>query len=123
MSKLQKKVTISGENIRPGQFHPYALEIDQEISDERDKKYGCRNYPTELYPTYQDCDKDFVRKWVEDRATNFVPVWASKHENDTTTFITDVKFKQSFEMDARFIVGWQRTGCPLPCIATKISAR
>ena len=101
-------------------FKGYALEIDQEISDERDKKFGCRNYPTESYPTYQDCDKDFVRKWVENQ-TNLVPVWASENQNETTTFSVDVKaWKDS---DLKFIVGSDRTECPLPCKTTKISVR
>ena len=101
-------------------FKGYALQIEQEIYDEKDEKFGCRNYPTDLYPTYQDCDKEFVRKWIENHTPNLVPVWASKSQNDTTTLTKDGEVSNAI---GKFFMGTKRTGCPLPCKTTKISVR
>ena len=99
-------------------FKGYALQIEQEIYDEKDEKIGCRNYPTDLYPTYQDCDKEFVRKWIENHTPNLVPVWASKSQNDTTTLT-----ENGVVLTGRFFVGSHRSECPLPCKTTKIAVR
>ena len=103
-------------------FKGYALEIDQEISDEGQTSFGGKNYPTEEYSSYQDCDSDFVRKYVKDHTTNWIPVWASESPNLTTTYSNNVKVNKSFD-GWKFIVGNRRTECSLPCTTTKISAR
>ena len=100
----------------------YILEIEQEIFDERDAKIGCQNYPTELFSTYHDCDKNYTRNWMDKHMSNLVPVWASRSINETTIHKSDVN-QQNFDLYAKFIIGLHRSDCPLPCKATRISTR
>ena len=110
--------------VENGQYGGFALEIEQEIFDERDEAFGCKNYPTELYLTYQDCDQDHLRKMIAREVSNIMPFWASKNLNDTTALPTlpAQNFSENF-IFGKMIVGTQRTECPLPCTTTKISVR
>ena len=103
-------------------FIAYILEIEQEIFDEKDDKIGCRNYPTELFSTYYDCDKNYTQKWMEKHMSNRVPVWASNSINDTTLHKTDVN-REHLTSYANFLVGKHHSDCPLPCKTTRISTR
>ena len=103
-------------------FIAYILEIEQEIFDEKDDKIVCRNYPTELFSTYYDCDKNYTQKWMEKHMSNLVPVWASNSINDTTLHKTDVN-REDLTSYANFLVGKHRSDCPLPCKTTRISTR
>ena len=103
-------------------YNGYVLEIEQEIFDEKDKHIGCRNYPTEMFSTYYDCDQNYTKSWMGKHMPNLVPVWASKSLNETTIHKTDVNL-QGFYFYADFLVGMHRSDCPLPCKTTKISAR
>ena len=103
-------------------YKGYALEIEQEIFDEKDDKIGCKNYPTELFSSYYDCDKNYTQKWMEKHLSNLVPVWASKSINETTIRKAVINW-QHFGTYVDFLVGTHRSDCPLPCKTTKISAR
>ena len=103
-------------------YKGYALEIEQEIFDEKDDKIGCKNYPTELFSSYYDCDKNYTQKWMEKHLSNLVPVWASKSINETTIHKAGVSW-QHFGTYVDFLVGTHRSDCPLPCKTTRISAR
>ena len=103
-------------------YKGYVLEIEQEIFDEKDDKIGCRNYPTELFSTYYDCDKNYTQNWMEKHMSNLVPVWASNSINDTTLHKTDVN-RQHFKSYVNFLLGMHRSDCPPPCKTTRISTR
>ena len=103
-------------------YKGYALEIEQEIFDEKDEQIGCRNYPTELFATYYDCDQNHTNNWTRKLMPNLVPVWASKSINDVTIHETHEN-PQIWRSYIDFLVGMQRSNCPLPCRTTRISAR
>ena len=87
-SSTYSKFSSSGPRItrENGEFVGYALEIEQEIFDERDANFGCENYPTESYSTYQDCDQNLTRKWIASLVSDFIPVWASNSLNEKYRF-------------------------------------
>ena len=103
-------------------YKAYLLEIEQELFDEKDEKIGCRNYPTELFSSYYDCDKNYTHNWIETHMSNLVPVWASKSINETTIHKADVNRKH-FGSYLRILHGVHPSDCPLPCKATRISTR
>ena len=103
-------------------YKGYALEIEQEIFEEKDEQIGCRNYPTELFSTYYDCDQNYTENWMSKLMPNLVPVWASKSLDDTTIHETREK-PRGIGSIVNFLVGMHRSDCPLPCKTTKISAR
>ena len=104
-------------------YKGYILEIEQEIFDEEDAKIGCQNYPTELFSTYNDCDKNYTRNWMEKHMSNLVPVWASRDIKETTIIRkTDIN-QQVLSSYYNFIIGMHRSDCPLPCKTTRISTR
>ena len=118
------KFSTSGPMITnaDGKYKGYVLEIEQEIFDEKDEKIGCQNYPTELFSTYHDCDKNYIRNWMENHMSNLVPVWASRSINETTIHKADVN-QQNIGPYRNFILGMHRSDCPLPCKTTRISTR
>ena len=65
-------------------FKGYTLEIEQEIFEEKDKDIRCRDYPTELYSTFSECDEAFVQDWMKSHMPDLTPIWASKSLNETT---------------------------------------
>ena len=103
-----------------GMYKGYVLEIEQEIFDERDNKIGCRNYPTEVFLSYNHCDKNYTMNWTGKYMPNLVPIWASRSINETTIFKADVN-RQKSGID--FILGMKRSDCPLPCKTTRIFTR
>ena len=103
-------------------YKSFVLEIEQEIFDERDEKISCRNYPTEMFSTYNDCDQNYIQDWMGKYIPNLVPVWASKSINETTIHKTDVN-REHLRSYSNFLIGMHRSDCPLPCKTTTISTR
>ena len=127
-SSTYSKFSSSGPRItrENGEFVGYALEIEQEIFDERDANFGCKNYPTESYSTYQDCDQNLTRKWIASLVSDFIPVWASNSLNDITAsrYVSNkTNERQWVDWSPLMFEGVYRTQCPLPCKTTKISVR
>ena len=104
-------------------FLGFALEIDQEIFDEKDEKVGCRHYPNEEFFSYNDCDQNFTHRWIAEHMTNLAPFWASKSIENVTILKTDVVDVQHISSYADLCVGLLRSDCPLPCKATRIYSR
>ena len=107
--------------INPG----HALEIEQEIFDEKDEDIGCRNYPTEQFSNYFNCDQAFIQTWMANHMPNFSPIWTSKSINDTTTLKENVNLTEGY---GSFIYGADATwtasvDCPQPCKATRVGVR
>ena len=103
----------------------YALEIEQEIFDEKDEDIGCRNYPTEQFSNYLNCDQIFVQTWMANHMPNFSPIWASKSMNETTTHKENINLAEGYDS---FIYGSDATwaasvDCPLPCKTTRVAVR
>ena len=103
-------------------YKGYALEIDQEIFDERDKKVGCKNYPNANFSSYYDCDQAFIQNWMAEHMSDLSPIWASKSENNVTIQKSNVDVKQ-FGSYIDMCIGLLRSKCPQPCKATRISSR
>ena len=103
-------------------YKGYALEIEQEIFEEKEEHIGCRNYPTELFSSYYDCDRNYTQDWMKKYVSNLLPVWASKSINETTIHKTDVN-REHWSSYVNFLIGMHRSDCPLPCKTTRISTR
>ena len=55
----------------------YFITISQTIHSERDTAKPCRNYPTEEYESYEECDRLFVYKKMIEKY-NMVPFWSAE---------------------------------------------
>ena len=105
-------------------FNAYTLAIEQEVFDERDENIGCRDYPTELFLSYNHCDRDHWQREIARRFPNLVPVWASNREEETTTHSVFHFGRHARTKYVNIIYGvYSTSGCPRPCKTTKTSAR
>ena len=56
--------------------------ISQTIDTEFDQENNCKNYPTENYESFRDCDDEFVKKEVT--KTGLIPFWVTKNYSSVT---------------------------------------
>ena len=73
------------EDLTSGKHYDYSLTIFEKIDLEagQGNEKGCRNYPTETFLNYSDCDMDFVYNKMKDEY-KIMPFWAAKTLNDIT---------------------------------------
>ena len=73
------------EDLTSGKHYDYSLTIFEKINPEagQDNEKGCRNYPTEKFLNYSECDMDFVYNEMKDKY-KIMPFWAAKTLNDVT---------------------------------------
>jgi hypothetical protein len=106
----------------PYRYKVYILQITQNVFVENDKSIGCRNYPTEQFATYNDCDEEFTERYTRERSpVGLVPFWATRDLNRTTThYIVDSAYRS-----ATYAIpsGQIKSDCPMPCTSTEVAAR
>ena len=61
----------------------FLIKLSQKINAEEDKDIRCRNYPTEEFDNFGECDSNYVRKELEENFMGLRPFWASNMENIT----------------------------------------
>ena len=91
----------------------YDVMLSKNTYVENDPTKGCSNYPTENFPSYNDCDKDFVQKELEKRVgKGFLPFWAVDDFGQVST--ANVTAVDPTTVLALFD-GSKSSDCPLPC--------
>ena len=97
----------------------YDVMLSENIYVETDPTKGCRNYPTENFPSYNDCDKDFIRKELDNNvAKGFTPFWATDNFDQVST--ANVKELPDTAMLLALYDGSKASNCPLPCQTTSM---
>ena len=77
------------EDITSGEYREYSFTIFEKINLEvghgvfKGNGKGCRNYPTDKFLNYRECDLDFVYNEMKDKH-KIMPFWAAKTLNDVT---------------------------------------
>ena len=89
---LSKRPLLSNEgfplqigNLSLGEYHEYSFNLFEKINLEAVTGKGCRNYPTEKYISYRECDMDFVYNELKSKY-KIMPFWAAKSLSEVTNF-------------------------------------
>ena len=102
----------------PGSGHhmQYYIDFHQEIYVQNDRNKHCKTYPYGNFETYNNCDKQFIRKTLDDPGmTNLTPVWATDNMEEVN-YLADnhIPFVPMDEM----FTGVEPNECPKPCTTT-----
>ena len=65
MSNSKRQTGAKIKSPKYGHWFDYAVNFHQDLSVEQDRNIGCRNYPNKDYETYQECDKQFIKKTLK----------------------------------------------------------
>jgi hypothetical protein len=103
------------------------LTLSQEIFVEGDKNQNCNNYPNSRFDSYNDCDKDFIKRVLSTFKPSFVPFWATDNMTEATTFFV-WNFNETIlpnnTVDYEDLPdGVRNSDCPLPCTQTYVDSR
>ena len=71
------------ENLTSGAYTNVFFTFFENINLESGKGLGCRNYPTERFLSYMECDTDFVYNEMKSKY-KIMPFWAAKNLNEVT---------------------------------------
>ena len=71
------------ENLISGEYTNVFFTFLEHINLESDKGQGCRNYPTETFLDYMECDMDFVYNEMKSKY-KIMPFWAAKTLSEVT---------------------------------------
>ena len=71
------------QNSNLGEYRRYYLSISQTRNLEMDPGVSCKNYPTDNFFSYQDCDESFVYDLMRDYF-KIMPFWAAKNLDEVT---------------------------------------
>ena len=77
----------------------------------------CRNYPTEEFSSFSDCDSQFVRR--EDDAAGVVPFWAAEDLAEVTNITVKPPNYDELLLWNLFD-GSLESNCHKPCLSTKV---
>ena len=61
------------------------LQISQRVDIETDKGKACKNYPTQDFKSYRECDEKFVHDQMK-HTYNLMPFWAANKAEEITKF-------------------------------------
>ena len=65
------------QNSNLGEYRRYYLSISQMRNLEMDPGVSCKNYPTDKFSSYQDCDESFVYNLMKNYY-KIMPFWAAR---------------------------------------------
>ena len=75
---------ISLKELKTAKFNKYFATISQQHALESYSE--CKNYPTNGFKNYRECDEDFVYNQMKDNY-KFMPFWAAKTLDEVTQFM------------------------------------
>ena len=107
-----------GDKIKPkvGHWVENIVEFDQEIYTEEDTNRNCANYPK---GGYKECDKNSIRKSLDDLGLkNMTPIWATDNMDEVTKHLVLEISAETTELISQIFSGIQKPNCQDPCIST-----
>jgi hypothetical protein len=111
----------------------YFVTISQEIFSEDDQSKECKNYPNEMFESYNECDEAYVQStsseiiqtYCPDTSDNgvfaatFVPIYATHNISLVTEFQKKTKCSYMILFDTHdLMAGATASHCPTPCTTT-----
>lgn len=99
----------------------FAIKIEQIIDSELDASKNCRNYPTEEYSSFSECDEKFVQLQFRKHFDNITPFWVTDNLTEVTSFR---KWRggvgEKTGLMEELIDGSKPSSCKRPCLRTKV---
>ena len=90
--------------------------LEQTLDSEEDEKKKCKNYPTEEFESYDDCDRSFIRNKMKNEF-NITPFWTT----DNLEEVTKIGVYDSDEVSLYdYYDGTAVSPCLVPCLTTKV---
>ena len=75
---------IGNPNLNESKSFRFAIKLEQFIDSERDVSKNCRNYPTEEYSSFAECDEKFVQQQFLEHFGEIKPFWVTDNISDVT---------------------------------------
>ena len=80
--KLEKDLNFQNQH----STQTYAIVLSERVFVDEDPTNICLNYPTELFTSYNECDKNYVRKTLKESfGPDFVPIWATNNMSEVSS--------------------------------------
>ena len=71
------------ENLTYSMYHEFTLSLFETIHLEIDSGQNCKNYPSDNFSNYRECDMDFVYNEMKNKY-KIMPFWAAKTLDEVT---------------------------------------
>ena len=84
-----------------------------------DPGVSCKNYPTDKFSSYQECDESFVYSLMKNYF-KIMPFWAARNLDEVTELGYDMLFKKKYKEYGKLINGNLMSNCPMPCLSSKV---
>ena len=78
-------VPLKIENLTSNKFYEFSLTLSETLNLEVDSVKNCKNYPTEKFPSYIECDMEFVYNEMKNRY-RIMPFWAAQNLEEVTNY-------------------------------------
>ena len=76
-------IPLDIENLTSSMFYGFSLALFETIYLEKDPGQNCKNYPSEKFLNYRECDMDFVYKEMKNKY-KIMPFWAAQNLDEVT---------------------------------------
>ena len=76
-------ISMEIKNLDAGDFYEFTLKLFETITPNLKSRTRCKNYPTEKYFHYSDCDMDFVYNEMKNKY-KIMPFWAARTLDEVT---------------------------------------
>ena len=76
-------VPLKIENLTSNKFYEFSLTLSETLNLEVDSVKNCKNYPTEKFSSYIECDMEFVYNEMKNKY-KIMPFWAAKNLEEVT---------------------------------------
>ena len=103
-------------------IYRFILSVAQTMELEEDPGSMCINYPTKTFPSFHDCDENFVYQEMRQKY-NLMPFWAAKSLDEVTklAYYNTENLTVTTTLPWRFLLeGAQESNCLRPCKSTKV---
>ena len=107
------------QKLNQKKYTKYIVEFSQNVFVEEDPSVQCKNYPSEDFDTFDDCDKEMMQSWVIEKY-NFLPFFMAKEESNATAGPVEVDFNCHEVQAYAHYNGYIKSTCNRPCTQTQI---
>lgn len=121
-----EQMYVSKSSARHSMENALVVRLSQNRFVEGDKSENCKIYPNKEFESYNDCDKEFIRRVLSTYSPAFVPVWATDNMTEVTTFFdwNKLSILSNNTIDYEDLPDGNRASdCPLPCTQTYVDSR
>ena len=86
MSEIEISFFSNGDSmVMKNSFTKYTVKIKKNVFVEEDPRKSCRNYPNVEFPSYAECDDQYMREKIDQVAPGLTPPWLTRDLEKVTT--------------------------------------